>query len=410
MDKCSRPMDESTRNANYSSTYLHELEYSFYVNHKHSRRRSPPNTQALEKEYLGEASYVEPKKSFSRGAYSLRIYPNGEFGIGRIPLAKKTSEEKRFDKRQVGGFQYGDVPRCHELEDGTKLLDGGDTYEGVLHKLGSAHESSQEKKKYGLKGITSYGRKVVRNLAYLMEKRKGRHKVAMGTLTLPSFTDSQMRVIATKWAYLTSRFFQECKRKYEKYGKRFRYVSVTEVQPKRWKARGEVGLHIHFLFEPTYIYSIQEWAMPDNWIRETWQRLLSNILSSEQVVPYPNYRRDMIEVSAAAYMGKYMSKGADMIADIIEQKGVSVIPSQWWSADSVSKKELRSKIISISDSRTQIALYLCRNPCDNFCHYVSPVTIETPVNGERIIGYFGRFKMFAIELIVHADVCVDVCI
>lgn len=390
---------EATSNQN--SGFNHNISQrteQLETHYRHTRHRSPGH-QEPSYLYLDKTPEVcTPAYGAQRSLYSGRIYPNGEFGIGRVPPPKKRVADSRYDEGEVDDWVIEPTPRTHELEDGTILHDAGDMLDVARTKLGSARELSHQPKKYGLLGITGYGRKCVRNIAYQMEQSQGRYNLQMGTLTIPSLREDQMLAVAKNWGYITSRFFQACKRRYKRFNRKFRYVSVTEIQPQRWANYKEVGLHIHFLFRPYKSTITGEWSMDDNWVRATWRQQILNVLSSDAQVETPNYRRERVHTSAAAYMGKYMSKGSDITAEVLEVKGEDYIPSQWWSADMESKRTLKASIIHVWGTQAETLLKMCKTSARECFYYCSPIVIETPANGNRIVGYYGRLSKHGIAL------------
>lgn len=385
----------------------------FSLDHK---KRTPPHSRSgeLSGETRADGSIrvpsvgMPPPRSPSARSLSARIFPNGEFGIGYLPREKKAIAERRYDSNNVLGYQVESLPRKHILEDGTELLDSTDrVLIPVPPRLDPVHELSQRDiKSYGVNGITPYGKKCVRNIAYMMEKRMSRGRVSMGTLTIPALTETEMLVICSNWAYLQKRFFEECKRRYARFGKRFRYVSVTEVQPKRWADKRQVGLHIHFLF-PTYkVGGKRFWALPDNWVRETWRRQIYNLLvryfgdgTYQRMIPTPIYDRQTVKKSAAAYMGKYMSKGADICAEIVEEKGASYLPKQWWSCDSQSRKDLKEAMIVSRGATAEMLLQICNAEMAEYYTYMSPVYVPGRIYEELHIGYCGRLNELGTSVI-----------
>lgn len=372
--------------------------------HRHSRTRKPTTKDPAWLELEESDIKTRQVQNKAHGVFSLVLYPNGEFGLGRLKKDEKSTEDKRQERNVIQSRQFVLSSRGHELEDGTQLFDPNDKIL-LPTKLGTSQELSQSPKKYGQKGITGYGRRMVRNCAYVLERtpilRKG---LQMGTLTIPSFEQSQMLEICSNWAYLQKRFFEECKRRHARFNIKFHYVSVTEVQPRRWDDRREVGLHLHFIFTSQWIAESSEWAMPDNWVRETWQRLISNFLSDDTRVPTPNYRRDSIVKSASGYLAKYLSKGVSQTAEIIAEMGAEWLPSQWWSASLHLRRMVKSAIIKCRHENAEILLDICEGNWEGWLHYVSDICIDISAfeyKGERRdklrIGWRGKLTQFAME-------------
>jgi hypothetical protein len=311
---------------------------------------------------------------------SAHIYPNGEFGIGYVPPVKKTVEDKRQDKNFICGRKFDWEDRKVELEDGSILYDFTD--KGMLPsspllRLDLGSESSQPKKKYGLKGITSYGKRILRNAGHIMdEKYAGIFNAypQMGTLTLPSVSDERFRLIAVNWHHIVRRFFQQCKRKYNCAGKVFDYAACTEVQPKRWEERREVGLHLHFLFVAQK--GKLGWILPDNYVRDLWRAIIVSIIGEEDIPGTLQYERTQVSVSGSAYIAKYASKGAEFIQEIAKEKGEDFIVSQWWTASQGLKKQIKRFTIHSRSTQAELLLYLCKANVSCYIRYCREAILE----------------------------------
>jgi len=273
-----------------------------------------------------------PARGVTTGVYSATIYPNGEFGIGRLAQSKKSVRDKLCNRKIIDGYKIVEIPREHELADGTKLLDPYDCISQPV-KLDSAPESSQPKRKYGGRGITAYGKKMVRNGAYLVHTNSDKSRrlyPQFSTLTLPSFSPEVERGICENWGYIVRRFFEECTREAKRNCTTFDYVSVTEIQPERWKNRKEVGLHLHFIYNAEFIKWAGTFVLTDDFIRSTWHRILKGIIATvcetggipAPECPIPSYRREKVERSAEGYIGKYKSKGGNWSMKFLKSKAL----------------------------------------------------------------------------------------
>ncbi len=378
------------------------------------RQATPPNRGTDPANSAGACSTMQHSAAqfrnydvLARSALSARLYPNGEFGIGYVPREKKSIEEKRQERGIVQGYQTFEEGRPHFLETGEILFDTTDMVTLVEPRLDITPELSQPPLRYGLKGITGYGRRCVRNIGYLMQEEFGKRRLSMATLTIPSLPPVQMQCIAENWAKIQKKFFQECKRRYERLKLPWRYVAVTEIQPKRWVERQEVGLHLHFLFPSFRVYKRGMFSLPHEWARKTWKRIIENTLNhispsgdEPAVIPLPIYDCEPVRKDAVGYLAKYMSKGCDLIETVAEVAGDEYLPKQWWSADSVSKKKLKSSIIQSGGSMAEFLLSLCRQQdCPDILHLSFCVIPGMRVNAMSghpevvIVGYGGRVGM-----------------
>jgi len=356
---------------------------------------------------LSSGQVCPPPAPLERSSVSAKLYPNGEFGIGYVSREKKNVREQKQDRGIVHDYQTFWEGHPHFLPSGEILFDPTDMVVLIEPKLDITPESSQPPTRYGLKGITSYGRRCVRNIGYLIQEEYGKRRLSMGTLTIPSLDPEEMRCIARHWNDIQRKFFQECKRRYDRLKLPWRYVAVTEIQPKRWKEYGEVGLHIHFLFPSFRLYKRGMFSLPYDWTRKTWQRIIENTLKQHSVlmgddhsVPLPMYNCQQVKKDAVGYLAKYLSKGCDIIDEVREQAGEEFLPRQWWSADSNSKKELKNKIIASTGSMAEFLLYICNHGDDSRLISCKAATIPSyrlrSPDGAPIpitIGYGGRVNM-----------------
>ncbi len=340
---------------------------------------------------------VRPERSISA-----RIFPNGEFGVGFVPHRGISANERRYER------DCRDAENNATIELDVQISPSGD----VIHygrkiipgqpspKLGIGAKSSQRPNRYGKKGITSYGRKMLRNAGHLIDKAcEGRYNrlPQMGTLTIPSYSEPTMRRIAANWGDIVRKFFQECKRRYAKFRYRFDYASCTEIQPKRWAESREVGLHIHFLFVAIRLGK-SSWVLPDSFVREVWGRILGHYLGDGDTPQLPNYRRDTVRKSSAAYLAKYASKGCDITKEVLEEKGEESLPRQWWSVSSRLRAGIRRHTILSTGELAEKLLVISRWGVSDYIRYIRCITIQTNANEyaksrsspeEIVLGYGG---------------------
>lgn len=331
------------------------------------RKANPPH---FNQDYNGDVAGIG-KNSLSnckadRGfsPYSAIIYPNGEFGIGYCASNKKSSREKKYDRGQIDGLEVRQIPREHELEDGRIFSDIGDR-QAVPFILDSPDESSQTKR-YGLNGITSLGKKMVRNGCYLVERRLKRYGeyTQFSTVTLPRLGEQHEKYICSNWSELVRKFFQELKREYKRHGRIFHYVAVTEIQPKRWKNQGFVGLHLHYVYNAIRKKNTKEWVISDTQVLEIWIRILNNTLYKSTLetgapplkVSWVSYKRVPVKKSAENYLGKYMTKGGCIVKEVLEEKGEEYLPKQWWSISNFLRMTI--KMLTIRSRVEEVTEYI----------------------------------------------------
>jgi len=360
-------------------------------------------------------SIIAPPMRADR-SISARIFPNGEFGVGYVPYRGISAQDRRYENDCKYARDNAEiVPDVQISPDGEQFTYGRKIIPGFPPpKLGIGSQSSQPGKKYGLKGITSYGRKMLRNAGHLIDKtceNQYNRLPQMGTLTVPSYHPDTMQLICVHWGDIVRKFFQECKRRYAKFRYPFDYASCTEIQPKRWLERHEVGLHVHFLFVAIRL-GRNKWVLPDNWVRETWGRILGHYLGVGDLPQLPNYRRDTVRKSSAAYIAKYASKGTQFIKEVAESVGEDFIPSQWWSMSSRLRDGIRRHTILSTGVVAEKLLVVARMGVSEYVRYVrvASLTIENNEYSkshdcpeEIVLGYGGLLSAIGFGLFTDGN-------
>lgn len=336
---------------------------------------------------------------------SARVFPNGEFGVGYVPRKGISAKERRYEEER----RYAEDNAYYDAD----IEINADMPEGFIYtrklvmplppKLGIGAESSQEARKYGLNGITAHGRKMLRSAGHIMDtvaKSGGGYYPQMGTLTIPSLEPERMMEICRNWSDIVRRFFQECRRRYARFGKIFDYASCTEIQPGRWVDRGEVGLHVHFLFVAFRI-NRKLWSLPDQWVRDVWRRILVYYVGEGGVPHNLNYRRETVRQSSAAYIAKYASKGAEFIKEVAERVGREALPSQWWSISSRLRTVIKRHTILSTGTTAELLLSICREDMTDYLKYKREITLKVYPNEyaashncpeEILLGYGGMLS------------------
>lgn len=335
-----------------------------------------------------------------------KIYPDRTFSLGAVPRKTKNKAEKQYDAayyaqepweynskinwllgiNSIEG-EFVSIPKGTSLDDRlfqeylTLQIDSpdGQLYKTVLMKdvkvdcldrliaspplLANSPESSQRKKRqYGTKGITAYGKKACKNMCILMEREYGKFNLGFGTCTVPNMSSEQFKVLMLYWGDITRRFYQKVKRLYLKEKCQFDYVGCTEIQEERFKKGGLPAPHIHFVYNARskgrkgYICSTEKFYT-------AWNESVNQVLIKHNLEPIMgvnghigSVRVEPIKTSAAAYLGKYISKGVKTIKSMMDS-GFRAIPKQWWSASMQSKKRFMSAIIPLSSQDCSALFY-----------------------------------------------------
>lgn len=303
-------------------------------------RPSPSVTSLLSQQVAGGAS--------CRG----RVLPSGKISVGRVPSPRVLSADALYErtrthfvcyKKEHWHYEKGLVQEYFFAPERVPEL--GLASVSICHK--------GEKRKYGLKGISRKGRVAVREGAFLLERQYGR-RLGFYTLTCP-YTDPQsIYSYNQNIAYIQRTYFQELKREYERQGVVWSYVSVLEIQTKRFERDGEPVLHIHYL-SPCYLPGTSNWICDASFLRGLWARVLGNCL---QGTPNTSASLDasVVHSSAVGYLSKYMSKGSSEVG-FLAQVCPDQLPGRWWGMSRNVRKAIASNTIHLPSSISEYILY-----------------------------------------------------
>ena len=322
-----------------------------------------------------------------------KIYPDKTFSIGFIPREKKGKEKKRYDSGYEEKFDsYLEIERSDK--DTTVKEERFFDHSVVPDRFIKSAESSQTSRKYGRKGITRYGRKNVSGISTLLQERYGKERLGFGTSTLPSLTYEGSLKACELWGEIVRRFFQSLKRYFEAKGKKFLYVSCTEIQEKRLLGTGIACPHLHFVYvcrrskRSGFYINAQE-------MRQFWERAVIQVIGCQSLScyqPETTFRASIdcqiVKKSASGYLGKYLSKGSNVIASM-QKKGYEKFPRQWWSASMQCKKAFKKSIIRLDSNLCRDIFYsLGEYLADGFITWF--MFVEIPIAGEmRTVGITG---------------------
>lgn len=279
-----------------------------------------------------------------------------------------------------------------------KRLDGI-SHEQVLEQR--RETAIRERKRKGLRGITGYGCKMVRNGCYLLQKRFGRKRLGFLTLTLPTAPDYLWALILN-WSEVVRKFNQEFKRMLERRGASPDFVFVTEIQEKRSRETGMLVPHLHLVYEAWDGKSYKpdrkiDWYVGWQEIQALWKRILENelgrlgVYQDDKPLDNPRVSLESVKKSAEGYLGKYMSKGKKCVDQLLKDGfSPSEIPSQWWGSTAGLRQEIHQKIISLDPGLITSVLEgidLVKHGILKFQRAVTILLPDGEETREKIVGY-----------------------
>lgn len=298
-----------------------------------------------------------------------RLYPNGEFTCGIIPEQKKQSEkERKYDElhalQSVVYEEWCFYRRGFEektIEKPAFLFYKEAEQVGSSYLANCHNEPKKTRAQRGLKGITSYQRKILRNAAWLMQRKYGKRRMAMLTLTLPTLTQEQADAILTHkggWHDLVRKFTQEFQRELRRQKAPTCYTGCTEIQEKRWRRTGVLAPHLHIL----YIAHEGDWKyyVDANRFREIWRRLIQNVVDDMKLDVVVDTKAgidcSMVKKDAVAYISKYLSKGGKLIEEIKDEPNQARIPRAWAHCSKRLKRYILDSIDTLTNDE-KIAIF-----------------------------------------------------
>lgn len=335
----------------------------------------------------------------TRRVHSLRVWPNGEFSIGQVntfrprPLLTTPEPDKpssiSWTPSEVLTYIGLMIPRGYSLKAILSFL--GEKYTRCLKGDGSLGSSelanSHKAAKRGAKGLTSMGRRMLRNGCYLLEKRAGRNRVAMVTTTIPSGTPEVIKEITHEWPEIVRTFTQFITRRLKVAHSCPWVVGCVEIQEKRLEKFGGMPLHLHLVFQSRVK---REYILSKIDVLTAWKRAVcSRVPLAESLNWRASTRIEQVKKSVTNYMCKYMSKGVNQNVLVSVNEGYT-LPSSWWFIVGGLKREIKRQQIY---STSSLAVFVLEQTRENKSAFKWLHNIEVSREGcSYIVGVAGQFK------------------
>lgn len=290
------------------------------------------------------------------------LYPDKSFSLGALPSPKKNASNRGFMSKQSEAVPMYQEGRLDDSDsDLNSLVKIGDERESSLF-INSPKSSRAKRGSYGKHGITTFGKKVCKNTALLLQKKHGRGCLGFGTATLPGVSVLLCRCIIANIADISRRFYQRIRREYAKRGAEFNYIGVVEIQEKRFEHTSLPVPHLHFVFvaKPNIrsgytlhtkdFYTAWNDSVNEVIVRDGFKLIMGidGHIGSVKVEP--------IRKSAASYLGKYISKGCAVVK-AMQEKGFTEFPKQWWTACMQCKKMFKDSLVHLRSKECETLFY-----------------------------------------------------
>jgi hypothetical protein len=252
----------------------------------------------------------------------------------------------------------------------------------------NSHSTAVGPEKYGKRGITGYGRRMVKSAATLMKRMPGK-RLTFCTVTMPPLSRGLRRELALAWPEFLRQLIQWLARQLRKSGLPGLVCSVSEIQPKRLKALNEGYLHLHLVW-------INHYARSGNWavdvdLLKTWCSEFLQRRGLWEADSWVNVDVQQVKKTAAGYLAKYMSKGSAEIEQFAEDCGWDAVPGQWWNLSKPARdlvKRFTYEGDEVGALLESVVNYTLASQELHVYHVFQPAILDYD-GKERIVGWFG---------------------
>jgi len=314
-----------------------------------------------------------------------RLYPSGEFSATKI---KETSSllppepaptYEAATRMEQGDYRRGKV--SDELFDSL-----------IRSTLGSSNvpNSHKEVKPRGRKGMTKYNKRLLINSVLLLERKYGKKHLSFLTLTLPP-----------ECASSDPHLYAESKRQMSQWLQRTlvrcalpaAVIGCTEVQSDRLANKGQFALHEHWVFVGRRQWAA--WAISPQELKEAWGRILGTVykLANSSDLFVSSVRVESIRKSAAAYLGKYISKGEKCVEQLIAGGYEQFLPSSWVTKTALMLSMFRASIITIVGKEAREIMEALQDNASVFCRWSRNLRLELASGIECWLGFVGYLSV-----------------
>lgn len=270
-----------------------------------------------------------------------KLYPNGEFVVWK----PRCTQDNPLDSMLA---PVGVVDRIHSLIDAEmpegdyaaeRLSSLGLSIDPILNPLPTGDFKPRAIK--GLGGITSHGRRMLRNGCFILERKYKTSTLSFLTLTLPGLPEYQLEEVQKNWSDVMQRFKNEFAKTIRDKQLPLDYVYCVEVQEFRARRENFPVLHIHMVFVGRRSPR-SAWALSPSMVDAMWKKTLEAVLRTTVDVKCA-CRIEAISKSAEGYISKYISKGSARLQEWWEEGMHEFLPSHWWGMSTSLRTAVRGQ-------------------------------------------------------------------
>lgn len=300
---------------------------------------------------------IPPKRTTGpiggKSAVQAKLWPNGEVSIWRPKTFKLERRTVRRTVRRTEVRMAWFRLQCESriLREALASLLGLSIHpifdKSIKGEIISSPKDPKTRSAKGLKGLTSYGGRMVRNVAHCMEQDAGRARCIFATVTVPTLPLEQMAAIHHQWDKITEYYRLGIRRALQSQGLSGEIVSVSEVQTERYKRTGLPVLHLHAVF--VGVTAVGKFAITVKKHDDIWYRALSSVVSIPRSKISTACNLQRVKKSASAYLGKYLSKSVKDVNSIVDKGFGGWLPKHWWNCSRKAVQRVKRQTRRIDD-------------------------------------------------------------
>jgi len=357
---------------------------------------------------------------FGRGEFVAKIYPSGDFTIGRSQPIKSDrtydplsgisqdgfgiANASRSPKIEPDGLELWQIAQAYEKSGNAALAErfarcAGDALSDSSMGLSVASNSPKFKKNRGSTGITPQNKRLVKSACTIFEQKFGKENTMFGTATIPVLTPLLHRMVCEKWSAIVKHFMKEIQRKIERNGGDPTYIFVTEIQEERYTQYGVVAPHLHWICQ-SRIHAWAKWHMSPDFVAGLWLRVLSHHLG-QPVSSKASTRIETVRCSIAKEMSKYLTKGGKLLKRICSDGHADLLPSAYMGMIRSLKREVVQAINVLTGDEALNFIDNLQGLARAGLLCFTPICLEY-AGREIVVGWVGFLKEKSIQIALAA--------
>lgn len=321
--------------------------------------------------------------------FSGKIYPNGEFGVSRVQDAQLSELCPSLPNIEWTQDAWSDDAsiRGSSVSHGREYAIASSPILGLSIRSNSHTRPKVMRKPRGYMGISTYGAKLTRSAACLLEREFGLNCLSFATMTLPRMDAEQWKRLLENWSEIVRIFVQKLRRRLSILKLSTSIVGVVEIQSERLITTGEIGLHIHVVFQGRWRFGC--WRLTPKDLQEIWSTSVVARIPSLAVVSWNSSTRiERLRKSCEGYLGKYLSKGKSAVAKVPEELR-HLLPSSWNICTNELRREFKKRTLSGIDIGMLLISLIDTERASSFT-MLRDVVIEFADGFTFTVGYYGR--------------------